>query len=113
MAETDDRLPDDSGSQGNETIDGLDSATEALRRATEGTASGAAPRGMPPKIRLSGNQSTRSSAALMGETNVKQSKDRTRVPRRQARAEDIGPWRVTSAVEMRAKPLEGWLSFRL
>jgi hypothetical protein len=54
MAEIDDRLPDDSGSQGNETIDGLDSATEALRRATEGTASGAAPRGMPPKIRLSG-----------------------------------------------------------
>jgi hypothetical protein len=41
-----------------------------LRRATKGTASDAAPRGMPPKIRLSGNQSTRSSAALMGETNV-------------------------------------------
>jgi hypothetical protein len=33
--------PHDSGSQANETFDGLDSTTEALRRATEDTASGA------------------------------------------------------------------------
>ena len=32
MAEIDDRLPDDSGSQGNETIDGLDSATAARNK---------------------------------------------------------------------------------
>jgi hypothetical protein len=35
--------PHDSGSQANETVDGLDSTTEALRHATEDTASGAAP----------------------------------------------------------------------
>ena len=33
--------PHDPGSQANETIDGLDSITEVLRRATEDTASGA------------------------------------------------------------------------
>jgi hypothetical protein len=35
--------PHDPGSQSNETDDGLDSITEALRHATEDTASGAAP----------------------------------------------------------------------
>jgi hypothetical protein len=35
--------PHDSGSQANETVDGLDSNTEALRHATEDTTSGAAP----------------------------------------------------------------------
>jgi hypothetical protein len=35
--------PHDSGSQSNETVDGLDSTTEALRHAAEDTASGAAP----------------------------------------------------------------------
>jgi hypothetical protein len=35
--------PHDSGSQANETIDGLDAAAEALRHAVEDTASGAAP----------------------------------------------------------------------
>ena len=34
--------PHDSGSQSNETIDGPDSTTEALRHAAEDTASGAA-----------------------------------------------------------------------
>jgi hypothetical protein len=34
--------PHDSGSQSNETFDGLDSTTEALRHAAEDTASGAA-----------------------------------------------------------------------
>jgi hypothetical protein len=34
--------PHDSGSQSNETFDGLDSTTEALRHAVEDTASGAA-----------------------------------------------------------------------
>jgi len=33
--------PHDSGSQANETIDGLDAATEALRKAAEDTPSGA------------------------------------------------------------------------
>lgn len=33
----------DSGSQANETTDGLDSTTEALRRAAEDTPSGASP----------------------------------------------------------------------
>jgi hypothetical protein len=45
-AETGERVParpHDSGSQSNETVDGLDSATEALRHTTEDTASGAAP----------------------------------------------------------------------
>jgi hypothetical protein len=45
-AETGDQVPaqpHDSGSQSNETVDGLDSATEALRHAAEDTASGAAP----------------------------------------------------------------------
>lgn len=44
-AETGKRIParpHDSGSQSNETKDGLDSTTEALRHATEDTASGAA-----------------------------------------------------------------------
>ena len=44
-AETGERLPvrpHDSGSQSNETVDGLDSTTEALRHAAEDTASGAA-----------------------------------------------------------------------
>jgi hypothetical protein len=44
--ETSERVPaqpHDSGSQANETADGLDSAAEALRHAAEDTASGAAP----------------------------------------------------------------------
>jgi hypothetical protein len=36
-------LPHDSGSAANETEDGLDAATEALRHATEDTPSGATP----------------------------------------------------------------------
>jgi hypothetical protein len=35
--------PHDSGSAANETVDGLDATTEALRRAAEHTPSGAAP----------------------------------------------------------------------
>ena len=35
--------PHDSGSQANETIDGLDATAERLRHAAEDTASGAAP----------------------------------------------------------------------
>lgn len=35
--------PHDSGSQANETDDGLDATTEALRKAVEDTPSGAAP----------------------------------------------------------------------
>jgi hypothetical protein len=35
--------PHDSGSQANETVDGLDTATEALRHAAEDTPSGSAP----------------------------------------------------------------------
>jgi hypothetical protein len=35
--------PHDSGSQANETVDGLDAATEELRRAVEDTPSGATP----------------------------------------------------------------------
>lgn len=35
--------PHDSGSQANETVDGLDATTEALRKAAEDTPSGAAP----------------------------------------------------------------------
>jgi hypothetical protein len=35
--------PHDSGSQANETVDGLDAETEALRRAAEDTPSAAAP----------------------------------------------------------------------
>jgi len=35
--------PHDSGGQSNETVDGVDSSTEALRHAAEDTASGAAP----------------------------------------------------------------------
>ena len=35
--------PHDSGSQANETVDGLDSTTEALRHAAEDMAPGAAP----------------------------------------------------------------------
>jgi hypothetical protein len=35
--------PHDSGSQANETVDGLDATTEALRRAAENTPSGVAP----------------------------------------------------------------------
>jgi hypothetical protein len=45
-AETGERVPArprDSGSQSNETVDGLDSTTEALRHAAEDTAAGAAP----------------------------------------------------------------------
>ena len=45
-AETGERVParpHDSGSQANETVNGLDSTTEALRHATEDTTSGAAP----------------------------------------------------------------------
>jgi hypothetical protein len=45
-AEAGDRVParpHDSGSQANETIDGLDATAEALRHAAEDTASGAAP----------------------------------------------------------------------
>jgi hypothetical protein len=44
-AETGERVParpHDSGSQANETFDGLDATTEALRHAAEDTASGAA-----------------------------------------------------------------------
>ena len=44
--ETGERIParpHDSGSQANETVDGLDSTTEALRHAAEDTASGATP----------------------------------------------------------------------
>jgi hypothetical protein len=44
-AETGERIParpHDSGSQSNETVDGLDSTTEALRHAAEDTASCAA-----------------------------------------------------------------------
>jgi hypothetical protein len=43
-AETGERVPTrphDSGSQANETVDGLDAATEALRHAAEDTPSGA------------------------------------------------------------------------
>jgi hypothetical protein len=43
-AETGERVParpHDSGSQANETVDGLNSTTEALRHAAEDTASGA------------------------------------------------------------------------
>jgi len=35
--------PHDSGSQANETVDGLDATTETLRHATEDTPSGARP----------------------------------------------------------------------
>jgi hypothetical protein len=45
-AETGERVParpHDSGSQANETDDGLDSTTETLRHAAEDTASGATP----------------------------------------------------------------------
>ena len=35
--------PHDTGSQANETVDGLDAATEALRHAAEDTPSGAKP----------------------------------------------------------------------
>jgi hypothetical protein len=53
--------PHDSGSAANETVDGLDATTEALRKATEDTPSGAAPddpekepvfdrASLPPKI---------------------------------------------------------------
>jgi hypothetical protein len=35
--------PHDAGSQANETVDGLDAATEALRHAAEDTPSGAKP----------------------------------------------------------------------
>jgi hypothetical protein len=35
--------PHDSGSAANETVDGLDATTEALRRAAEDTPSGASP----------------------------------------------------------------------
>jgi hypothetical protein len=35
--------PHDSGSQANETVDGLDATAEALRKATEDTPSGASP----------------------------------------------------------------------
>ena len=35
--------PHDAGSQANETVDGLDATTEALRHAAEDTPSGAAP----------------------------------------------------------------------
>ena len=44
-AETGERIParpHDSGSQSNETVDGLDSTAEALRHAAEDTISGAA-----------------------------------------------------------------------
>jgi hypothetical protein len=54
-------LPHDSGSAANETVDGLDATTEALRKAVEDTPSGATPEdleevpvfdraGSPPKI---------------------------------------------------------------
>jgi hypothetical protein len=45
-AETGQRIParpHGSGSQANETVDGLDAAAEALRRAAEDTPSGASP----------------------------------------------------------------------
>ena len=45
-AETGERVaarPHDSGSQANETVDGLDSTTEALRHTAEDTTSGATP----------------------------------------------------------------------
>jgi hypothetical protein len=45
-AETGERVPvrpHDSGSQANETVDGLDATAEALRHAAEDTASGATP----------------------------------------------------------------------
>jgi hypothetical protein len=45
-AETGERVPvrpHDSGSQANETVDGLDAIAEALRHAAEDTASGATP----------------------------------------------------------------------
>jgi len=45
-AETGERVParpHDSGSQANETVDGLDATTEAMRHAVEDTASGATP----------------------------------------------------------------------
>ena len=45
-AETGERVParpHDSGSQANETVEGLNSTTEALRHAAEDTAYGAAP----------------------------------------------------------------------
>jgi hypothetical protein len=45
-AETGERVPTrphDSGSQANETVDGLDAATEALRHAAEDTPSGTGP----------------------------------------------------------------------
>ena len=45
-AESGERIPArprDSGSQSNETVDGLDSTTEALRHAAEDTAPGAVP----------------------------------------------------------------------
>jgi hypothetical protein len=52
--------PHDSGSAANETVDGLDAATEALRKAAEQTPSGAVPdeedvpvfdrADLPPKI---------------------------------------------------------------
>jgi hypothetical protein len=45
-AETGEQIParpHDSGSQANETVDGLDAAAEALRRAAEDTPSGASP----------------------------------------------------------------------
>lgn len=46
IAETGEQVPvrpHDSGSAANETIDGLDATTEALRHATEDTPSGASP----------------------------------------------------------------------
>jgi hypothetical protein len=46
VAETGEKVParpHDTGSQANETIDGLDATTESLRHAAEDTASGAAP----------------------------------------------------------------------
>jgi len=45
-AKTDGQVPSkphDAGSQANETVDGLDAATEALRHAAEDTPSGARP----------------------------------------------------------------------
>jgi hypothetical protein len=45
VAETGEKVParpHDTGSQANETIDGLDATTESLRHAAEDTASGAA-----------------------------------------------------------------------
>ena len=46
IAETGERVParpHDTGSQANETTDGLDATTESLRHATEDTPSGASP----------------------------------------------------------------------